>query len=280
MRILILFIIPLLFFSCKKDELPFDVSEGTRLVKKEFYLDGTNLNEQPNVIRRFYYNKDGKLIKMETYQENLLSPSMKTEKQFDDLGNLSLMKFYVNKGEDNMTLTSFNEIYTNPETKLIEKISFFSIIDNSGIFKKTDERHLVYDDDHQLVADTVNLEYVTGSRSGRPTNFRYHWKDGNVYRIEKFDLDGKTVQRIEIHYDNSKNYRTWDLMRDGFLQYHNVIPKGKNNIAIEEFGDFGFFVPNRVCNPCRTAYRYNSYGLPYFSRTEYGKRVIYTYERE
>ena len=280
MKYSILLLAPLLFIGCKKDELPFDVSEGTRLVKKEFYLDGTNLNEQPNVIRRFYYNKDGKLIKMETYQENLLSPSMKTEKQFDDLGNLSLMKFYVNKGEDNMTLTSFNEIYTNPETKLIEKISFFSIIDDSGIFKKTDERHLVYDDDHQLVADTVNLEYVTGSHSGRPTNFRYHWKDGNVYRIEKFDLDGKTVQRTEIDYDSSKNYRTWDLMRDRFLQYHNVIPKGKNNITKKGHGDFGAFSPNRQCNPCRTAYRYNSYGLPYFSRAEDGKRVIYTYERE
>lgn len=138
----------------------------------------------------------------------------------------------------------------------------------------------MYDDNHQLVADTVNLEYVTGSRSGRPTSFRYHWKDGNVHRIEKFDLDGKTVQRTEIDYDDNNNFRTWNLMRWATFSYSDIIPKGKNNKTKIGHGDFGAFTPNRVCNPCRTAYRYNSYGLPYFSRTEYGKRVIYTYERE
>ncbi len=114
MKYSILLLVPLPFFGCKKDELPFDVSEGTRLVKQEFYLQGTTLYEEPDILERFYYNDDGKLYKMEVYIEDLFEPSMKAEKQFDELGNLSLIKFFANKGEDNMTLISFNEIYANP----------------------------------------------------------------------------------------------------------------------------------------------------------------------
>ncbi|TVQ45882.1 MAG: hypothetical protein EA362_08165 [Saprospirales bacterium] len=280
MKNLILILIPLLFLGCKKDDLPIEVSEGTRLVKQEIYLQGTTLYKEPDFLRRFYYGKNGKLIQMEMYDRDLLKPIMRTEKKIDELGNLTLMKFFAERGEETMTMDSYNEIYTNPETELIEKISFFSIIDDTGILKKTDERHLVYDDYHQLVADTVNLKHVSGSHSGLPTNFQYHWKNENVVKIEKFDVDEKLVEVVLIEYDNSKNYRTWDLMRDGFTLYHNLIPKGKNNIIKVERFEFGAFRSSPTCNPCKTTYRYNSFGLPYFSRTEYGKRVVYTYEKE
>jgi len=280
MKNLILFLIPLLFLGCKKDELPIEVSEGTRLVKKEIYVQETSLNEYPDGTKYYYYNEDGKIIRMELYLKSSLNPSHKTEKEYDELGNLTLMKFFAARGSDSLTLISFNEIYINPVNQLIEKISLFSIREDTGIPEKTAERNLVYDEHHQIILDTVTSSYMSGSHSGRPVNFRYFWEDGNVVKVERFDLDEKLVQGILIDHNNSKNYRTWDLMRYTYSPYSDIIPKGKNNISKTEYFDFGLIIPRRLCNPCRTTYKYNSFGLPYYSSSNGGERKIFTYERE
>lgn len=61
MKYLLYIVIPFLFFSCKKEEIPIPVSEGTRLIKMEFFDSEQSLNENPNHSKKYYYNDEGKL---------------------------------------------------------------------------------------------------------------------------------------------------------------------------------------------------------------------------
>jgi len=278
MKNLILFLIPLLFLGCKKDEMPIEVSEGTRLMKMEYFTSGQSLSGNPDEIRKFFYDDQERLIGMDRYVDTLTIPMMKYRKEYNIHGNLE--KISSSKLENgNYELTSFYEFYTNQETQQIEKATKFFVPHEGGDPQKSYERHFIYNEYNQIVLDTISISNFQFSNQF-PINFKYHWEENNVAKIEKYLINGKMARGVELKYDGKNNPDPSKQIKDLFMPRSAIIPVGLNNIIEAKYYDFTGSGPRRVCNPCRTTYKYNSSGFPYYLNHDNRYSIIYTYEKE
>ncbi|TVQ45881.1 MAG: hypothetical protein EA362_08160 [Saprospirales bacterium] len=278
MKNLISILIPLLFLGCKKDELPIEVSEGTRLVKIDLFYSGQSLNESPNQFEEYFYDNQNRLIGRDWYYENSPLPLIKYRKEYNESGNLE--KISSSKLKDgNYELSAFYIFQTNPVTQQIENASKYLIPHEGGDAQKEYERHFIYNDYHQIILDTLFNPNIQSSNQF-PANFQYQWKEDNVVRIEKLSINGEILSEIVLKYDGKTNPDPSNHIKTLFMLRSDIIPVGLNNVIEAQYYDFTGSGPRRTCNPCRTNYKYNSFGLPYFSSSNGGDRRIYTYEKE
>jgi hypothetical protein len=279
MKNLILFLIPLIFLGCNKEDMPIEVSEGTRLVKMEFYTENKSLNEDPDIIKEFLYDEAGRLTGIDHYIHDLTKPSLKHRKVYNDNGVPKLTTLTTSK-ESGYELSGLYEMTINSENNLVEKMTSLFVPHNSDEAQKSYERLLFYNSDNQLILDSLNDHYFSQVSDFFGRTFRFYWEDGNVVRRDKFNLDGKLIEIREFKYDRQKTFQISDFIEALYFNFDRLTPKGKNNVTEIKYYDLTGSGPRRICNPCKTTYKYNSYGLPYFSSTNYGEKVIYTYEKE
>lgn len=64
-----------MYFACKNEDMPIEVSEGTRLVMMEFYTENKSLNEDLDIIKEFLYDDAGRLTGIDHYIHDLTKPS-------------------------------------------------------------------------------------------------------------------------------------------------------------------------------------------------------------
>ncbi|TVQ45883.1 MAG: hypothetical protein EA362_08170 [Saprospirales bacterium] len=276
MKNLILILIPLLFLGCKKDDLPIEVSEGTRITKIAYYFSSNPDGEIPAKTIKFYYDENGRLF--ERHKNKSDESTIWVERfSYNDNGRLILQKNgRLIDGERNFGVR-YTPFYDIGSDLMKGYTVHLTPNDGSGLIKRQ-KHHFTYDHQNQLIKDSI----VYSDDYYHPLDFseffseifKYVWQDGNIVEAYEYNIYGKRIGARLFKYDSMNNYgRDLTILP---LSHMWDMPYGMSNNWTAFKGSFHVI---STCAPCERVYKYNSSGFPYLSRKNKGGGVtLYFYE--
>lgn len=173
--------------SCSKDNLD-DQASGSKLVTIEYEDDYSDWSVN------YFYSPDGDLVMI----EDLHSLGRRTEIEYEK----SRIKEYLTYSMSDERLLFRDSVAYNADGTIRAIYNFARKMEEEGLF-------LNYINEY---------EYNSDGKLDKQSNFRvhqqeylrvnkYHWKKGNVIKVEEFDGKGKLKHVFHYKYDNKLNYK-------------------------------------------------------------------------
>lgn len=237
--------------SCSKDNLD-DQTAGIKLVTIEYEDDYSEWSVN------YFYSSDGDLIMI----EDLFSLGRRTEIEYEG----SRVKEYLTYSMDDEKLIFRDSVAYNADGTIKAKYNF--------LINRGEDLPLAYIYEYEYNSDgklDKHSTFMVHRQEYLRVN-KYHWKKGNVIKVEEFDEKGKLKHVVHYKYDNKSNYR------NKLSPALNTSPYvSKNNITKMEVDDYTGTI-DLVCNPCKSKYKYNKENYPISIKSDGGLVTKLYYE--